>query len=197
MLTYTLKQYTPNPFLTIVTRKYKRPIGFSKNQQSILSLKDKDIEQIFITDNVGVGVHRANQSFSDNQTKVLVSGQYVFLLDDDDFISNPEMVSELKTIAAKHNPDVIFFRMIIKNNMHGNLYPTTASCWGVRPIIARIGGSCFVVKRDVWLKYIHEFGKPRCGDFYFIDAVFNSGVSVYWLDVLMCETGKVSRGAAE
>lgn len=181
------------PFLTIITRKYKRPIGLSKNLESINSLIDKDFEQVFIEDNIGIGMLEANMSFQ----KINPSGKYVFLLDDDDFITNPNMIGLLKSVYRSHNPDVIFFRMTIKNNMNNNYYPTDELCWGNKPIIARIGGSCFVVKREIYNKFIHHFAHARCGDFYFIDAVFNSGASVYWLDVKMCETGKVSRGRAE
>jgi len=195
MLTYSRTQYSQTTFLSIVTRKYKRPKGLERNLGSIEALNDKDIEQIFITDHCGLGLLSANTSFGNPEVRELITGKYVFLLDDDDFIINPAMVELLKAVPG--NPDVICFRMIIKNNMNGNYYPTTELCWGNRPIIARIGGSCFVVKREVYLKYIHEFAKPRCGDYSFINAIFEAGHSFHWLDILMCETGKVSRGAAE
>lgn len=197
MLQFSKRQYKQTPFLSIITRVYKRPKGLSANMASIESLQDKDVEQIFITDPIGVGLLEANRSFAKNETKSLIDGQYVYLLDDDDFIVNPKMINELKDIAQKFKPDVICFRMVIKNNMNGNYYPTDEKCWGVRPVIARIGGSCFVVKRQVWLKHIHEFGVPRCGDFYFIDSIFNAGHSFYWHNVLMAETSKVSRGKPE
>lgn len=182
------------PFLTIITRTYKRPIGLSKNLESVNALLSKDFEQIFIEDNIGVGMLEANRSFQN----VSPNGEYVFLLDDDDFIVNKNMIDDLKNVAEKwSNPDVIFFRMIIKNNMNNNLYPTDELCWGNKPIIARIGGSCFVVKNEIYKKFIHNFAHVRCGDFYFIDAVFKSGASCCWLDVIMSETGKVSRGKTE
>lgn len=183
------------PFLSIITRCYSRPIGFSRNQESIEDLIDLDIEQIFVRDNVGIGLYEANKALG--FPRQIISGKYVFFLDDDDFITNSDMVGHLKRIAAEHNPDVIFFRMTIKNGQNNNYYPTDELCWGKKPIIARIGGSCFVVKRNIYLQFIHHFAKPRCGDFYFINEVFNSGAKVYWHDVKMCETGKVSRGKAE
>lgn len=181
------------PFLSIITRKYKRPKGLSKNQASVKSLTDQDYEQIFITDDIGKGLYEANRSFQD----VSPNGKLVYLLDDDDFIVNPDMITELKQIVKEHDPDVIFFRMIIKNNMNGNYYPTSEICWGVKPVIARIGGSCFVVKNDIYKKFIHNFAHARCGDFHFINAVFESGAKCYWHDKLMCETGRVSHGKPE
>ena len=198
---YTEKQtrievvtYKKNAFLSIVTRRYTRPLGFANQQKSIKSLTDKSIEQVFIYDHVGLGMLAANKSFA--EVKDIIKGEYVFLLDDDDFIVNPNMVSELKQIHKEHNPDVICFRMTIKNNMNNNHYPTE-HVWGKAPKIAHIGGSCFVVKREIYQKFIHHFGVVRCGDFYFINEVYNSGAKFYWHDVLMAETGKVSKGAAE
>lgn len=195
-LTYHKIQSGEKPFLSIITRVYKRPIGLRANSQSIKSLTDNDTEQIFITDKVGLGLLSANTSFSHKETLEFIEGEYVYLLDDDDFIVNPEMVTRLKEVMRDHNPDVIFFRMIIKNGMNNDHYPTQ-QCWGNKPMIAHIGGSCFVVKKEVYKKHIHNFAHARCGDFYFINSVFESGVKCYWLDVLMAETGKVSRGKPE
>ncbi|MES2397943.1 MAG: hypothetical protein V4549_18165 [Bacteroidota bacterium] len=190
-----IKKHHKKPFLSIVTRKYKRPNGFSKNQESIESLTNKEIEQIFITDPVGYGMLEANQSFE--YVKNAVSGKYVFLLDDDDFIVNPEMVSELKEIAKEfNNPDVIVFKMLIKNANNCD-YPTNDVWSSKKPIAGSIGGSCFVVTKEIYNKFIHHFGKQRMGDFSFINEVFNSGIRSHWYDCRMSETGKVSRGAKE
>jgi len=196
MLTYSKTSYSENPFLSIITRKYKRPIGFNKNQESIQSLIDKDIEQIFITDHKGLGLFAANTSFGNRQVREMITGKYVFLLDDDDFIVNPYMVSELIMVHAEFDPDVIFFRMNIIGGPNGDLYPTP-NTWEKEPVIAQIGGSCFVVKREIYLKHIHEFAKARCGDFAFIKSVFESGAKCFWHDSLMCQTGKISRGKPE
>lgn len=187
-----------SPFLTIITRKHgdKRPKGFSKNQESVNSLSSIDYEQIFITDPVGVGMFIANSGF---QLAVpFIDGEYVFLLDDDDFITKQSMISHLRLIAFENNnPDVIFFRMTIKNGMNNDYYPTE-HCWKAKkPMIAHIGGSCFVVKRSIYAQYIKNFAHARCGDFHFINSIMESGATSYWHDVKMCETGKVSRGAVE
>lgn len=196
MLTYSKTQYAASPFLSIITRICRRPIGLYANLASIESLIDKDLEQIFINDPVGLGMLSANTSFSNPETRRLIDGRYVYLLDDDDFIINPNFITDLKTIANTFNPDVIFFRMTIKNGMNDDDYPTK-QCWGNKPMIAHIGGSCFVVKKEVWLKYIHNFAHARCGDFQFINSVWESGVTNYWMDILCAETGRVSRGRPE
>lgn len=190
---FEVAEYSKTPFLSIITRRYKRPLGFHANQESIKRLAEKDIEQVFITDNVGYGMDEANKSFS--YVKEVIKGEYVFLLDDDDFIVNYGMVGELKLIAKERNPDVICFKMWIKNK--NNCHYPTSDVWGKKPLAGSIGGSCFVVTKEIYKKFIHHFGKPRMGDFSFINEVYNSGASFHWYDKLMCETGKVSRGAAE
>lgn len=194
MYKYDKIKLSEDPFLSIVTRVYKRPVGIRKNKESIDALSDKSLEQIFIHDEVGFGMFEANKSFSN--VKNMIDGKYVLLLDDDDFIVNKNMIEDLKKIAKEKNPDVIFFRMTIKNGMNNNHYPTE-HCWNNKPLIAHIGGTCFVVKKEIYNEFIHNFAHERCGDFHFINSVFNSGASVFWLDKLMCETGKVSRGAKE
>ena len=182
------------PFLSIVTRKYKRPVGLNKNMQSVDDLKSNKWEQIFINDDIGKGVLEANKSFS--KVKDIIKGKYVFLLDDDDFIVNENMISELEQIAQlNNNPDVICFKMLIKNKNNCD-YPTP-DVWGKEPKRGSIGGSCFVVSKEVYQRFIHKFGVYPMGDFNFINEVFKYDIKVYWHDKRMAETGKVSRGAAE
>jgi len=181
------------PFLSIVTRKYKRPIGLSKNMQSVDSLKSNKWEQIIINDNVGKGVLEANKSFE--KVKDLIKGKYVFLLDDDDFIVNENMITDLEQIAQLHKPDVICFKMLIKN--HNNCDYPLSDVWEKEPKAGSIGGSCFVVSKEVYNKFIHHFGVYPMGDFNFINEVFKYDINVYWHDKRMAETGKVSRGATE
>lgn len=188
-----------NPFLSVITRRHgkRRPQGFERNQQSMKELKGT-WEQIFITDHIGKGMHYANMSFM--LASPHVKGKYVYLLDDDDFINNPGMPEILKDISERHNPDVIVFRMTIKNGAFNNHYPSP-QCWKEkRPIHAHIGGSCFVVKRELWKQNIHHFGKPRFGDYFFLDALWkvNPRIKTYWCDTLMAETGgKPSHGKTE
>lgn len=191
---YELKQHSKRPFLSIITRRYKRPKGFAKHQEAINGLTSKDFEQIFIIDEVGRGLHEANRSFA--YVSDMISGKWVYLLDDDDFFVRYNIIEELKEIDRQHSPDVILFRMIIKTGYKDNRYPTE-EVWGKSPKIAHIGGSCFVVTKEIYQKYIHHFGQPKCGDFHFINELWKANPKVYWHDVLVAETGKVSKGAPE
>lgn len=181
-------------FLTIITRCMtgRRPTLYKQHKEAIKKLKDyKDVQIIRIHDQIGHGMHFANQQFE--RVKDLVEGKYVFLLDDDDFITNPNMVRDLKECP---DSDIIYFRMTILNGAYNNTYPTF-NVWEKHPIMAQIGGSCFVVERELWKRNIHRFGVPRCGDFYFIDKTHRDAKKIFWLDKKMSETGRVSRGKPE
>lgn len=196
---YEVKSYaTGVPFLTFVTRCYKRPKGLNQNQQSMamLAKHDADFEQILLHDEVGYGMLAANRSFA--LVSGHISGDYVHLLDDDDFIINPRMVTELREIAERENyPDVIFFRFIIKTGSWNDHYPTP-DVWGKSEMkFAHIGGGCWVVRADIYRRYIQHFGHPKGGDYQFISRLMADKPTVYWHDVVMGETGKVSRGKAE
>ena len=47
------------PFLSVVTRCYKRPDMLNENKASLRGQTDQDYEQLFIVDDVGRGVIRA------------------------------------------------------------------------------------------------------------------------------------------
>jgi len=176
-----------NPILTIITRKHgnKRPENFAKHQESISKLKDK-FEQIFITDILGVGMELANSSFQLVTDKI--KGEWVYLLDDDDGILDDKIIKKLKGIET----DLI----IVKGIIGGKVYPPL-ELWGERPQRAQIGGSNIIVKKHIFKENIIHFSHIRMGDFEFIETLINKGVSVHWLDTMMFNTFKVSRGATE
>jgi hypothetical protein len=195
----TINKPHDNPFLSVITRRHgdRRPEGFKRNQIAMNNLKGS-WEQILIKDKVGKGLYYANMSFM--LASPFITGEYVYMIDDDDFINNQKMIPILQDIAERHNPDVIVFRMTIKNGAFNNHYPSP-QCWKEkRPIQAHIGGSCFVVKRELWKQHIHHFGKPRFGDYFFLEALWRivPKIKTYWCDVLMAETGgKPSHGKTE
>lgn len=187
----------PNPFMTIITRVMlgKRNGLFAQHKQSVAGLNDIDFEQQFIVDKHGGGMYLANESFQ----FVKPSGEYVYLLDDDDFFVRPDFIERIKQHANDTGfPDVIFFKMKIKTGDGDEIYPKPQSWKSRQPKRGQIGGSCFVVKRWVFERYIHHFAQRSCGDWYFITSVLNDAdVRCSWLDERFAETGKVSRGAVE
>ena len=192
--------HSANPFLSIITRMHgsRRPKGLSANLNSVAELTSDSYEHIFLNDQKGLGRPMANISFS--LVVPDVKGQYVFLLDDDDFLVNKNMIEELQQIVEGNatRVDVIVFRNIIKNGSFDNYYPSP-ECWASKvPKIAHIGGSCFVCRTEVFKEFVMHFGRPACGDFHMLDAMYKSNkLNWYWHDSLMMETGVVSRGKTE
>lgn len=183
----TSRSNSEKPFLTILTRCHgdRRPKGLARNKASVDSLKG-EWQQIFIKDKKGMGLHYANCSFMLANDRI--QGDYVFLLDDDNGIVNAEMITELQQIAIEYNPDVIVFRMTIRNGAFNNHYPSPV-CWNAKkPMLANIGGSCMVVKRDIHKQFIHHFGHARFGDWKYLEELYKTKLNWYWHDSLMADT---------
>ena len=85
----------PSPFLSIVTRCFKRPSLLERNKESVYNQLDQDWEHIFIVDDIGMGMEAANKALALN--KHLISGEYVFILDDDDILVLPVSQSGVRS----------------------------------------------------------------------------------------------------
>jgi len=183
------------PFMTIITRHHpKRPVLFEKCKASVAAQKDEDYEHLILYDYVGAGVAEANKMFF--EYKELVTGKYVFMLDDDDVLTTDDFVGDIKQVAkTQKDPGIIFIRMLINQS----LVPTTGVVWGKRKLVkCHIGTSCFVMLNKLWKDNIHEFlSIPTTGDFNFINSVFLKRPKVYWHDKLYSKTMQVSKGKAE
>ncbi len=191
---YEIYKYNKNknPFLSIITRrmKGKRSELFVKHVDSVKTLS-LDYEEILIVDPAGYGMLEANKSFQYVADEI--EGEYVYLLDDDDFIVNKNFIQILKELGNR--ADVIFFKMKILTGDGDQIYPKPQSWKTRQPKRGQIGGSCFVVKKWVYQKYITNFAHPSFGDWNFITEVLkDSKVKTEWINVMMAETGKVSRG---
>jgi len=195
-ITMEIQRYrlSAKPFLSIITRRMHghRDELFAQHRASVAMQSSTDFEQIFIIDRVGVGMLNANKSFAFAHPV----GEWVYLLDDDDFFVAPDFVLSISQWAKESNADVLFFKMKIRTGDGDEIYPKPQS-WNTRqPKRGQIGGSCFAVKRWVFEKYIRHFGHPSFGDWHFITRVLSDPeIKTVWIDSMMAETGKVSRGA--
>lgn len=175
-------------FLTILTRSFRRPESLARNVQSVARQTDPDVEQRIIFDPIGRGVEWSYL----NLRSVYPDGEYVFLLDDDDYLIDPLFVAELKQIVATHDrPDVVFVGM----NVGGTVMPVWEH--GLRR--GYIACSCFVVKSEVWLEHAHNFHGDYSADFYFIDDICSCAKqhTTAHLDMVVSTTGRVSHGKPE
>jgi hypothetical protein len=174
-------------FLSVYVPTYKRPVMLAKCLASIDAQTDKDLEIVLIRDEIGIGI---DGMYADIQNHLdQVNGDYVFVLSDDNLITDSEFVSELKAIAQSYNPDVIVF----KNKIIGTL----PDIWNAAPQEGHIDLSCFAVKADIWKANADKWGKCYAGDYHFIRALWDQGHSFYWWDKTPIMAMRISRGAAE
>lgn len=184
------------PFLSIVTRTYKRPRGLARCKLCLEGQTDHDFEHLVVEDTVGLGVAQSHQLIRDSRPK----GDYVMILDDDDFAATPYMVSDLKAAAQAYDPDVIVFR---QNNAQLGILPDRF-VWQQYPIKGHISGSCVAVKWHVWTACIPAImtgglngGPCYEGDFYYIDAVWHYTTKLHWLDKVLVIVPHIGRGGTE
>lgn len=179
------------PFLTIVTRCCKRPKMLTANIESVLSQTDRDVEQIFIVDYNQAGVRRANISLAQNRGRI--SGDYVYILDDDTRLEDKNFVAKIRCIA-RTGPDVIMVKSR-RPQFAPHILPKPF-VWNCPERLALTSTNClcYVVKRQVWLDHIEAFGAPAAGDWWFLERLRNRGATFAWIDLVVAETQQLGRG---
>ncbi len=177
------------PFLSIVTRCYKRPSFLARQADTLTYQEDPDYEQLFIEDDIGRGIGWANRQLA----RVNPAGEYVMVLDDDDWFIHDNAIGLMKEATAVEGPDVLIFKA--DHNELGIL--PDRFIWGKRPVSGHIGSCDFITRRDVWERNIHAFGTNSAGDYAFLFAVWQERPSVIWLDELLAGVQRISRGVPE
>lgn len=182
------------PFLSIVTRCYKRPKMLRANILSVANQTDRDWEHIFIADDEGHGLLWANQSLYHNRHRV--RGRYVLILDDDNCLAYNGLVEDLKKLMMmfERSPVIIMVK-------EDQILRTLPDNWREYPMFGHIDTGCFIIRNKIWQRYIELFGQPNGGDYAFISALFamvdSNGWLVNWFDKVAVRVQKVSRGKPE
>jgi glycosyltransferase involved in cell wall biosynthesis len=178
----------PRPFLTVVTRCYRRPKLLDRNLESLAMQSCQDYQHLFIIDHVGEGVGAANKALS----LANPAGEYVLVLDDDDLFTDPDAIAMLKEYAVTE-PDLIVFKAD-----HGELgILPSARVWHRRPRPGEIGSCDFVTRCDWWQRHIAAFGAPEQGDYAFLMSMWADAPAVTWLDHQLTAVQRISRGKPE
>jgi glycosyltransferase involved in cell wall biosynthesis len=183
-----VEEFVARPFLSIVTRCCRRPVALARNQASLTAQSDPDWEQILIVDDASAGVLMANRSLAEHKRRV--SGQYVMILDDDDYLIDSGLVERLRKIVVEHDPDIIMIRM---DGPYGIL-PNQG--WEKEPMLNDIGSPNYVVRSEIWKAHIEAFdGVP--GDYPFAAELFRHNYTVHWCDVVAVKVPQRGWGRAE
>jgi hypothetical protein len=176
--------------LSLYTPAYRRPQALLKCLASVAAQTCiADIEQVVFPDHIGYGVVDGLFGRMPWYAHVM-RGQYVFVLADDDVFAATDVVAKLRTFAEAHDqPPVI----VVKAQKNEKCYPLNG--WGSKPERKRVDLSNYVLRRDIWLKHIGDYGMNRAGDFEHALALWPLYPFAH-LDLLFVR-GAASKGAAE
>lgn len=178
--------------LSIITRTFNgRPAGMRRLVKSLAAQTSQDFEHVLLVDEKRRGVEWAN----DNIWRALpdVHGDYVMLVDDDDFLVDVDFVRLLRDQVADR-PDVLIVKMDMGNGWHLPPDPD----WGQKPKYSRIAMSSHITRRDVFAEHVRDF-KPHYdgGDYDYISAVWDCGHQFKWWNRIISRVGEVSHGKSE
>lgn len=180
------------PFLEVLTRTFGgRPTMLAANQASLREQTDGDWVQTLLMDDERRGIEWSTEQMARYAPRLV--GDYVWILDDDDYCTLPGFVARLKEIAVFYAPDVIFVRM---DHGGGRILPSAR--WGKSPRVSEIGVSAYVVKRAIWQRHAGAMipGKYT-SDFDFINSIWQSRPTTCWWDVVASKCQRQSMGKAE
>lgn len=182
------------PFLSIITRTHKRPFALGQCVASVQDQADQDLEHIIIEDTEGLGVAESFRLL----LKAKPAGHYVMILDDDNLLADPAVVSDLHAIANEYQPDVIVFKM---NNAELGILPDT-HVWQREPIITHIDGGNIAVRRHIWRACIPAVLGPYDSpiyesDIWYLREVWKRTRRIHWLGQIRVLVSRVGRGAME
>jgi len=185
------------PFLSIVTRCFKRPKMLFRCIESVSKQTDNDYEHVLCVDNIGIATIPGEwQKQGDHLFRHArrIHGKYIYMLDDDDFLIDNDFVKGLKEVC-QDDPDVIFVKMSRPFYGVGQILPNER-CWGIQPVQDLIGTPCFVVKRETWMNFIPNF-RGDGADFQFIESIFRTNPKVYWWDRVVTQVGQAGQKRPE
>jgi len=181
--------------LEIVTRHtIGRPNMLAANMDSVRAMvypADTEVKQTLLVDDIGRGVAWANGQLAEFDP----TGDYVWLLDDDDRAICPHVAECIRDEAALET-DAVFLRMNHKAPL--GILPSVSD-WGKAPQEGRIGGSSVIVSRALWLECRDAWRPGRYeSDADFVKAVYEAAERISWHDCIASECQRPqSQGAPE
>lgn len=179
-------------FLEVLTRTYKRPTLLAQNQASVAALGN-DVRHTILRDEVGIGCGAANARLA----QFAPLGKYVWLLDDDDLCTYPELVQDLQYLDWLHGEPAAFI-VRMDHGQYMGVLPNKAD-WEQAPKHAGIGCSAMITRRDVWMRHRHAWESGHyASDFDFINSVWDTWQrSIVWHNVIASRCQRISHGLPE
>lgn len=181
------------PFLTILTRairngeSYARSALVQRCYRSVEDQTDRDLEWVMVINDGSGGVEASYTQLRDVQ----VHGDYVYILDDDDYLSNPNFVKQLKEAEPAD-----FYIVKIHFDVQKRDLPDAAH-WQQPPALGHISIENLVVSRAIWEKERYALKPAYEADYYFIKWLFDCGYTCKWLDIYASTVDRISNGASD
>jgi hypothetical protein len=176
-------------FLTLYTPTYKRPRQLMECMASVAAQTlVSEIEHVIIADYVGLGVDGMYKRVPNHAPGT--TGQYVYLLADDDCLADPRAVENLQAFVrgCGEPPDVIACRDI-KGGRH------LPDFWGEAPRCGYFDLGNMIVRGDVWRGHCDMYGKRYEGDFDLASYLWKRFDWAWWDYLFM--VGSVNFGRPE
>jgi hypothetical protein len=178
-------------FLSIVTRTfYGRPLSLQRCLDSVSAQygSSRLIQHYLAVDKERRGVEWSHTNLATIEPEL--TGEYVMLLDDDDYLIDDSFVWDLAQFVEERRPQVVMVKMEMED---GRILPI----WEVKPYLGGVAISNHITRRDVFREHVKDFGNAYEGDASYITAVWNCGHPFDWLDRVVAKVGRVSHGAGE
>lgn len=172
-------------FFTVVTRTLAgRETLLSRCEASVRGQTLAHVEHIIVKDEQGVGVSEAQKML----WTVSPKGDYVLVLDDDDYLSSPDALARVRDQLVASQPPFAVVKVA-----HGELGPMPRN-WGMPPCSGAITVSNVVVASWIWMSTRQNFGVRYTGDWDWIESLFAARVPA-WIDVEVVTVEKRRMGA--
>lgn len=181
------------PFVSFFTPTFKRPQRLARCLASVSAQTAvQHLEQIVLPDHVGLGV--VDGLFGRlPQYATACHGRYVHVLADDDVLAAPDVVERLMAFAeTQDHPPVIVVEVIKRINGE----PMRLPAYRGEPQEGLFDMACLVLRRDVFLAHVHDYGRRYAGDADHAQIVWHSGYRWTWAPILFVE-GEAMKGAPE
>lgn len=182
------------PFLTIVTRAYKKPKCLQHCIESVQMQTDSDYEHIILEDLVGQGLAWADCLL--DEKKHLNHGKYILVLDDDDKITNRGLIELLKFLDKQYDPDLIIWRGYFSEVDYS--LPPIDHRFGRTPARGLIGSFNYCAKKELYDKHVYLCKSGISGDYDFLMAMYQElpKDKIHWLRKILVRTQQKSFGKA-
>jgi glycosyltransferase involved in cell wall biosynthesis len=177
-------------FLTLYTPTYRRPKALARCQASVAAQTARNFEHLVYHDEAGEGIAGMFQRVIASAPQF--AGEYVYLLQDDDWLAGPDVTGALEAFAREHgNPPVI----IMRSWKEGRWLPDR---WEQPPAHGHIDLGNYAVRRDIFLAHRAGLGSGRYeADFEFIRRLWDAGLEFAWLDAEFSRSAGRSLGQPE